>query len=96
MSSNPTAPATASYPPLPTVRAVRWLYLTVFISIIVLTGIIRSEGVAFVVALPAANGVAIVAVVLVNSLLGRRSGAGLLTAGGFPSSRYSDGVRPPV
>jgi hypothetical protein len=75
---------------------VRWLYLTVFISIIVLTGVIRSEGVAFLVALPAANGVAIVAVVLVNSLLGRRSGAGLLTAGGFPSSRYSDGVRPPV
>jgi predicted permease len=71
MSSNSTAPATAPCLPLPTVRAVWWLYLTVFASIAVLAGVMRNEGVAFLVALPAANGVAIVAVVLVNCLLGR-------------------------
>ena len=71
MPSKTVASTTVSRPLQPTVRAVRWLYLTVFTSIAALTWVIRCEGFGLVVALPAAIGVAIVAVSLVNSLLGR-------------------------
>ncbi|MFB9686948.1 hypothetical protein [Amycolatopsis plumensis] len=46
--------------------------MTVFTSIVVFTWIIQHEGVAFLAALPVANGEAVVAVALVNSLLGQR------------------------
>ena len=69
MSSVPTVPTAALFSPR--VRAVRRLYLTVFLSIVALAAIIRGEGVPLLTALAAASGVAIVAVAVVNGLLGR-------------------------
>ncbi|VVJ20572.1 Uncharacterised protein [Amycolatopsis camponoti] len=75
MSSKTVMPTAALRSPLPTAGSVGWLYLTVFASIGVLAWVIQFEGVAFLIALPAASGVATVAVSLVNCLLGKDYGA---------------------
>jgi hypothetical protein len=80
-----------SPPPLPTARAVRWLYLTVFASIAALGWVIQCEGVVFLVALPVASGVAIVAVSLVKVLLATNWG----TPTSAPSRRLSPSDVPP-
>lgn len=65
------------------VRSAQRLYLSVFASVVVLTGVALAAGVSFAFALPAAAGVAASIVPLVNSLLGRQpvSGSPLGTPG---------------
>jgi hypothetical protein len=72
MSSKPVVPVAASRPSPPGAGVAWSLYVTAFASITVLALVIRGEGVAIPVALPSASGVAIVAVSLVNKLLGGR------------------------
>jgi hypothetical protein len=70
----------------------RWLYLTVFTSIAVLTWIIQHDGVAFLAALTVANGEAAVVVALVNSLLKTRCGGVSMV----PCSKHAGRPRPPA
>ncbi|MEU4523141.1 hypothetical protein AB0F52_31085 [Amycolatopsis sp. NPDC024027] len=90
MSSNSVVSVAASRPRGTTARAVRWLYLTVFTSIAVLTWIIQHDGVAFLAALTAANGEAVVVVALVNSLLKTRCGGVPVV----PCSKHAGRPRP--
>lgn len=92
MPSNSVVSAAASSPHGATARAVRWLYLTVFASIVVLTWIIQHDGVAFLAALPVANGEAVVAVALVNNLLGQRWCGNPVA----PCPKHGGRLRPPA
>ncbi|MGW4059647.1 hypothetical protein ACWEGE_15265 [Amycolatopsis sp. NPDC004747] len=72
MSSKPVVPVAAARPSPPGVGVAWGLYMTIFASITALALVIRGEGVAVPVALSSASGVAILAVSLVNRLLGGR------------------------
>jgi hypothetical protein len=89
MSSKIVMPTMASRSPWPSVGSVWGLYITVFTSIAALAWVIQRAGVAFVMALPVASGVATLTVSLVNSLLGRGHRASVAA-----SDPLADDVRP--
>lgn len=93
MSGNsPAGATTVACLPLPAIRAMQWLYLTVFGSAVVVLLVATSTGVAFDVALPTAVGLPVAVVSLVNSMVGR-----VCTPGGRPGQgrrALDPGMRP--